>query len=624
MNTLALNDGTIIGPGHPAFIIAEAGICHNGSMSTARKLIEVAKDSGADCVKFQKRDINSLFTKDVLLNTENYEQGIQYILRYIRKYELSEDEMESLKGYADDIGIMFSCTPFDTKSFDFLKTLNLPFYKIGSPVLHDIFLVEEMAKSGTPLIVSVGMSHQREIDYSIRFLLKSKVQFAICHCVSSYPCDFTDINLEFMNVLREKYNVAVGYSGHERGIAIASAAVAMGANIIEKHLTLDRSSDNPDNRVSLEPQGFKKMVRDIRNVEKAIGTKSRYLTRSEYTTRESLSKSLVAKTNIPIGKKIKMNDLAAKCPGNGIAPSWSHTAVGLISKRNIKRDEQITPMDVGLLESVNNVTYPYQFGIVGRFSDVDSMMWQKPKFVEFHLTDSDLQSHLQSKRYDCDFSFHYPEYVGSTLIDISSFDEDIRKMSVDIVNRSMDIAATARHFCSGNKPRMIVHPGGGFMSDDKVDTNKLYSNLSRSINELRRDDVEIIPECMPPLPIYFGGVWYQQIFPDPIEIANFCKKEGVRLCLDVSHAGLFCNFSGWHLVDYLNELKKHIGHIHFADYMGVGGEGLQIEDGECDWASVMEILPYKTVPSINEVWRGHMYNGYGFALGMQRLQKYIT
>ena len=187
----------------------------------------------------------------------------------------------------------------------------------------------------------------------------------------------------------------------------------------------------------------------------------------------------------------------------------------------------------------------------------------------------------------------------------------------------MDTALTAQCFCNGNKPRMIVHPGGGFINDENIDTKRLYSNLSRSVNELRRDDVDLFVENMPPFPIYFGGTWYHKIFMDPFEISNFCDKEGVMICMDTSHAGLYCNSSGWGLADYLIELKKYIGHIHFADYMGSGGEGLQIEDGECDWEKTMEILPYKTVPSIQEIWRGHMYNGYGFALGMQKLAKYI-
>lgn len=613
-----------IADGEPTFIIAEGGICHNGSVAHAKKLIEVAKECGADCIKFQKRNLESLFIKDVLINTTKYEQGIQYILNYLRKYELSEEEMITIKEYADEIGIMFSCTPFDIESFKFLTTLSLPFYKVGSPTVHDIFLMKEMIDHGAPMIVSVGMSNPREIDYTIRYLKKRQADFALCHCVSSYPCEFSDINLNYIRELKEKYQVPVGYSGHERGIAIATAAVAVGANIIEKHLTLDRSTDNPDNRVSLEPQGFRKLVRDIRNTECSLGKRNRYLTRSEYTTRETLSKSLVASRKIPFGKTIEMNDLTAKCPGNGLSPSWAHTAVGLTAKRDIKEDEQITPMDIGLLETVEDVVYPYSFGIIGRFTDAYKMMWQKPKYVEFHLTDSDLQAHIPSKKYDCKFSFHMPEYISNTLLDLASSDEEIRTLSVDIISRSIEAAILARRFCMASKPRIVIHPGGGFINDDKLDRQKLYDNLSRSIVDLRNPSIDIFVENMPPLPIYFGGTWYQKMFVDPEEIIKFCDKEGMQICMDISHAGLACNFYNWNIIDYLNELRSYIGHIHIADYMGTGGEGLQIEDGECPWEYVMKMIPYKHVPCMMEIWRGHRLDGYGFALGMKRLSKWIS
>ncbi len=281
----------LIGDGHPAFVIAEIGVNHNGLLPLALELVDAAVDAGADAVKFQKRNLESLYAKKYLDNANAGEKTLRYLLPILQRVELPDRAYHRIVEYCREKDIIFMCSAFDIESADFLEELGVPAYKVASADLTNLPLLDHLVKKGKPIILSTGMSRMEEVETTVRFLNQRGAEFALLHCNSTYPAAFEDINLRFMDRLR-RFGVPVGYSGHERGIAVSTVATALGANIIERHITLDRTMDGPDHAASLEPQGFRKMVRDIQQVREALGTgEEKYISRGEILNREVLGKS---------------------------------------------------------------------------------------------------------------------------------------------------------------------------------------------------------------------------------------------------------------------------------------------------------------------------------------------
>lgn len=335
-----------VGDDQPVFIIAEMGINHNGKLELAKKMVKAAKEAGADAVKFQKRDLKSLYKKDVYKNPNKDSQATSYLFNIFRKFELSNREFVELKKYCQHLGIIFFCTPFDVKSAEFLSSLNVPVYKISSADLTNIPLIDFIIDKKKPLILSTGMSQIPEIDFTYKFLKKKQVNFSLMHCISTYPTAFKDVNLNMIHFLKERYNVPIGYSGHERGIIVAIGAATLGAKIIEKHFTLNRSWDGPDHNISLTPSGFKKMVERIRVIEAALGTTQKNLSRGEYLTREVFAKSLIARKRIKKGEIITYKMIDIKGPGKGLNPQMISAILGKKAKRNIKKYDFFYQLDI--------------------------------------------------------------------------------------------------------------------------------------------------------------------------------------------------------------------------------------------------------------------------------------
>ena len=276
--TLKIGERTI-GEDHPAYIIAEVGLNHQGDVDTAKKLIGLAKEAGADCVKFQKRSLKSIYKNDALKKPYEQEHGIEYVLSHIKKTELSNSQMKTLFRYSGEIGIDFMCTPWDEESLKFLSRLGVKAYKVASADMFNTRLIKKISEQNKPVIISTGMSFVSEIEELVKFLNSIKAEFILLHCNSTYPAPYHDINLRFLPAMREKFNCLVGYSGHDRGISVSLAAVSMGASVIEKHITLDRSMPGPDHKASLVPEEFKELVTEIRNLESALGQPIRFPSR---------------------------------------------------------------------------------------------------------------------------------------------------------------------------------------------------------------------------------------------------------------------------------------------------------------------------------------------------------
>lgn len=614
--------GRVIGDGQPCFIIAEAGLNHNGDPRIARLLIDVAALAGADAVKFQKRDLASLYRRDMLDDESRSEQQFQYLMPQLRRCELSEDDFRAIRAYCDGKGIMFLCSAWDAPSADFIDELGAPGFKVASADMTNFPLLEHLLSKGKPLIVSTGMSTVEEVERTVKFLRDRGASFALMHTSSTYPAAYGELNLRYMVEMKRMYGVPVGYSGHERGIAVPLAAAALEANIIEKHLTLDRTMKGPDHPASLEPEEFIRMVKEIRTVEEALGSTRRWLTRGEYMNREVLGKSMVAARDIRSGERIMRDMIAAKSPGKGISPQRMEELIGATARRDIGADDFFLESDLGGTRDDRGVSaFPRKWGVVARFGDIDEFVKHGPHLVEFHLTERDLELPAVTGRYEQELALHVAEYMGENLVDLCSRDEALRRASVERVRRIVEIAGTLLpRFSGAAPPRVIVHPGG--MSFERVGAEtgaKLLGNLKKSLNEIDARGVELLLENMPPKPWYFGGQWFHNVFIDAGEIADFCRETGGGICLDISHAKLSANFLRRDFEEYVRALLPHVRYVHVADAAGTSGEGLQIGEGEIDFEALWRLMGEMDVVFVPEIWQGHKFGGEGFLTALGRL-----
>ena len=325
------------------FIIAEAGVNHNGSMDLAYKLVDAAKDAGADCIKFQTFKAEKLVAKSA--KKAEYQKattGDSSQQDMLKKLELTYEEFIQLKEYCEKKGICFLSTPFDFDSIAFLDSLDMPFWKIPSGEITNLPYLLALAKTHKPVIMSTGMCEMKEIEEAISVLKEHGTpEIKILHCNTEYPTPFEDVNLKAMQSLRETFGLEVGYSDHTKGIEVPVAAVALGAAVIEKHFTLDRTMEGPDHKASLEPQELAEMVKSIRNIEAALGSGIKEPSPSEKKNIAVARKSIVAAGPIKKGELFSEDNITVKRPGSGISPMKWFDVIGKTAKRDFEEDELI-------------------------------------------------------------------------------------------------------------------------------------------------------------------------------------------------------------------------------------------------------------------------------------------
>ena len=324
-------------------IIAEAGVNHNGKLDIAMKLAESAKNCGADIVKFQTFNVNKLVSKHAQM-AEYQKQNIHLgdtQADMLNKLALTKDDFIQLSVYCKSIGIGFLSTPFDIDSVKFLNGI-LDLWKIPSGEITNYPYLVELAKTGKDVILSTGMSTLDEVREAWDVLHENGVgAVTLLHCTTEYPAPYNEVNLKAMKTLQETFQCPVGYSDHTKGIEVPIAAVAMGATIIEKHFTLDRTMEGPDHKASLEPYELKSMVDSIRNIESAMGTGKKRPSDSEIKNAIVVRKSIVASRSIKSGEIFKEDNLATKRPGTGISPMRWDEVIGLKADRDYLEDELI-------------------------------------------------------------------------------------------------------------------------------------------------------------------------------------------------------------------------------------------------------------------------------------------
>lgn len=326
------------------YIIAEAGVNHNGSLELAKNMVDKAKYAGADCIKFQTFISENIASKNaVKAEYQKQETNInENQVDMLKKLELSFNEFAELNEYCKKREIEFLSTAFDFDSIDFLSSLEIKRWKIPSGDITNLPYLIKIAKLGKPVILSTGMSTMLDIKNAVSVLKEhGSGEITILHCTTEYPTPYKDVNLNAMDTIKKEFNVSVGYSDHTKGIEIPIAAVAMGALVIEKHFTLDRNMEGPDHKASLEPDELKSMVSAIRNVELAMGDGKKKPAASEIKNMAVARKSIVANKDIDKGEIFTEENLTVKRPGNGISPMKWFEVLGQAATRDFKEDELI-------------------------------------------------------------------------------------------------------------------------------------------------------------------------------------------------------------------------------------------------------------------------------------------
>lgn len=620
----------------PTFIVAEIGNNHNGQVALAKRLVDEAAEVGADCAKFQMRHMASLYRNAGNAGDAAADLGAQYTLDLLSRFQLRDEDLFQVFDHCRQRHIIPLCTPWDIESVRQLEQYGMPAYKVASADLTNHDLLRAIAKTGKPLICSTGMSTEREIVDAVALLKRLDAPYVLLHCNSTYPSPFKDVNLSYMDRLREIGDCLVGYSGHERGIAVAIAAASRGAKVIEKHLTLDRGMEGNDHRISLLPQEFAAMVQGIRQVEQAMGNaRERRVSQGEMMNREVLGKSLVINRDLRQGEVVTEEMIEVRSPGQGLPPYRKLDLIGKPARRHFKRGDFFFPSDV---EERKVRPRPYRFdrrfGIPVRYHDIGRMTaLSNMDLLEFHLSykdlDEDLHKFLQAPL-DMDFVVHSPElFSGDHVMDLCSDDPAYRRRSIEELKRVVALTRTLMPFFRKSTRPLIIINAGGFTLDAPMPASqrgRYYRMIAESLGELDRDGVEIVPQTMPPFPWHFGGQRYHNLFVDSNDIAEFCRDYGYRVCLDISHSKLACNHYKWSLKSFIEQVGPYTAHLHIVDAEGVDGEGLQIGEGDIDFGALAESLRVAAPDAsfVPEIWQGHKNDGEGFWIALDRLEKWFA
>jgi N-acetylneuraminate synthase/N,N'-diacetyllegionaminate synthase len=336
----------IISEDSPVFIIAEAGVNHNGNLEIAMKLVDAACDAGADAVKFQIFNADKLVIRDAekaeyqkLTTTSN---ETQYDM--LKKLELSYEDHLKIMEYCKKRNIVYLATPFDYESVDMLDRLNIFAYKIGSGDITNIPFLKYIGEKEKPIILSTGMSNLGEVEEAIEVIKSTgNDNLILLHCTSNYPTEYKDVNLNAMITMKNAFRLPVGYSDHTLGTEVAIAAVSIGAVVIEKHFTLDKNMPGPDHKASLEVRELKQMIKSIRNIEAALGNGIKRCTENEENVKKVVRKSIIAAVDIPSGSIITEEMLTIKRPGTGLHPRFFNYLIGKKAKVPILKDTIVEP-----------------------------------------------------------------------------------------------------------------------------------------------------------------------------------------------------------------------------------------------------------------------------------------
>lgn len=631
----------IIDEHSPALIISEIGINHQGSVDFAKQLVDLSAEAGADVVKFQLRDLDAVY-RQAAGSSAGEDLGPQYTLDLLVKYNLTADQLFEVFDHCADVGIDVMCTAWDPPSVDRLADYGVTAFKVASADLTNHALLRHMSGRGTPLIISTGMSTEAEIKETVELVRGTGTPYVLLHCQSTYPAPFKDVNLGYLRRLAEIGQCPVGYSGHERGFHVPLAAVALGAKVLEKHFTTDRTLEGNDHKVSLLPGEFAEMVTRVREVEEAMGAGGpRTVSTGEMMNRVNLAKSLIAARDIRAGEQITSDAVDIKSPGRGLQPNAYDRLIGRAAIRDLAAGDFFYATDLGeAAPRGRQFRFRRPWGLAVRYHDIATMTRDcTPDFLEFHFSYKDLEidpATVFDRPLEMGFTTHSPDlFAGDFLLNLASDDDAHWERSIAELQRVIDLTRELKQYFTGStgpadtaEGPVVVASLGGFTKDGFVPAERLESMYARVAAGLDRVDdsgVRLCAQTLPPYPWYLGGQLFCNLFVGAAGTAAFAERCHRRLCLDVSHAKLAATFHHEPFSETVRLLAPHAHHLHLVDATGVDGEGVQVGEGEVDWpvlaAQLDELAP--GVSFIPEIWQGHVNDGEGFWIALDRLEQWL-
>lgn len=619
----------LTGQSNHVYVIAEIGINHEGCLATALALIDAAKSAGVDAVKFQKRNLSSIYSASVIDDPNSQEWNIEYLIETLKRVELSEDDFVKIREHCMSAQLELIITPFDEISADFVNSQGVVAFKNASCNMLNFRLLDKMISKNLPILISTGMWSDEDIQRACSYLDAKGARYCLLLSNSTYPCPYEDICLSYLGKLKE-YSSVIGYSGHERGTFIPIAAVAMGAKIIEKHITFDRNKTGLDHKASMEPEEWCEMVHQIRLLQKSMG-EMKLANQAELLARQSFCLSPYALVEIEKGTVLCEKDFIWRAPGKGIYQHEMSDYIAVPTAMAIKSGECITKSHFQqTTQAIKDWVIPKyrkKWGVKCRFHDYLEYSVLSAPVIEFHCSQKDI---YDSTSGICSTSsqlvVHAPEIVDMMLVDICSNDERQRSRSLDILQDTINKTITMSADFPG-KPKLVVHFGGMQLDSSKNEKALREELLGRAISNFAKlsfdkSRIDILPENLPPKPWYLGGEWNQYGFMTEGDIMSFCDHFGLKMTLDICHAQLYCRSCDQPLVEYARRVKKYVSHVHISDATGVGGEGVQVHDGEINFQAVLQELGDCNYSWVTEIWAGHTNNGQGTYKAMQELSKY--
>ena len=617
-----------LGPGNPCLVVAEIGNNHQGDVQTALELAKACVEAGADAVKFQLRTgiTETSFSRDL---------GTEYVDDLLGRFNFTTDQMHEVLGWCQSQEIVAFCTPWDSAALRFLVAEGVPAVKISSADLTNSELISQATDTGLPLIISTGMSTEDEISRALAPLAETWIQYALLHTNSTYPAMPSQVNLRYMDRLRSLGSGIVGYSSHDLGLDISLAAVARGANVIEKHVTLDKSQEGNDHRVSLLPNELEQLVRAIRRVEESLGSdEPRKISQGEVLNRQALAKSLVWVSNLEAGTDVDASAICTVSGVGGLTPDRLQGIVGRKLTRSVYKDTPVSQLDIIDVDaSKREFQMNATFGIPVRFHDYEDLTRDaNVDLVEFHLSYRDLgidvQEWLESRKLEHEVVVHSPElFEGDHVMDLASVDESHIQTSRGHLERVIAVAKRITAASVSSEPvRVVINAGGWSMNGFHVKTER-----DRGLNQIldvltdysfKHPDVRLLVQTMPPFPWHFGGQRFHNLFVEPEHLAAL-REAGFHICLDLSHSKLAAAHLDRPLADFFIAGGPAIDHIHVSDALPPAEEGLPIGQGDIDFLEVSHLYE-EHCPSasfIAEVWQGHKEGGLLTWMALQELEK---
>ena len=637
---------SFIGEEYPPFLIAEIGVNHNGEIEEAKFLIESAAKSGCHAVKFQHRSKNLYNISDI----NSFDLGTQYIISEINRTNLSIKELKECIDYAKECNLEVIVTPFDEDALEEIKkaNLNLSALKIASCDLTNIPLIKACSRLNLPLIISTGMSFERDISETSLVVRSLMIEHAFLHCNSTYPAPPEDINLSYLSRLKEITKTVVGYSSHDGNIQIPIFSIGHGANILEFHITRSINSKGTDHRASIEINKLDALVKNCILAFKVKGQNNpRKPSQGEVANSFTLGKSFALKKEYKKDEIIKKEDLILISPGHGFKIDQIDNIIGKKFINNKKARSIITPEEIQdnnllfskdtLEKAVNNLKDKgYLTGIPVRYHDVKRLkdIFSIPLF-EFHMSDRDLSLN-PSDYLDTNFQNKHlivhgvEQFEDGFIFDLFSEDENIIKRSFIEIKKLVDKMDQLRKFFKPSDRLPIVLNLGGFTKDKFLNKKEYKTKLDiglRNFNQLidEYDTFEFLPQTMPPFPWHQGGRSFHNVLTSKERLNDFLIRTDCMFCFDISHSYMSCKYFKEKLIDHAKILSSRIKHIHLSDAISTNSEGLEIGEGSIDFINLHKQISKSKLKlfMIPEIWQGHVNNGEKFANSIIRFEELI-